>query len=611
MKKLDLRVLFLALALTAFGAAAQTVQPQKETAGLRKTIEYLASDKLEGRRTGSAGANLAAKYVEAQFKAAGLKPGVDGKSYKQEFPYVTHVEIGSKNLFGAAIAAKTSVLLMKGTGLEISPVGFSPNGTVKTAQLVFAGFGITAKDQKYDDYTQNGEPLDVKGKVVIAFDGNQANDDPHSPFRRFDLRTKASIAKENGAVGLIVISREKNFADERLRKLTFDQTLGTAAAPTFIISRASAAKIFGITVPEIDKLEADSVKGTAVNPFPSGKTGSVGFNVDLVQKTVPAYNIIGVLPGNDPKLKDEVIVIGAHYDHLGRGGSGSLAPNSKEIHHGADDNASGTAAIIEAAKNFGRSRKNARTLVFISFSGEEEGLYGSNWYVNHPTFPLGHTVAMINLDMVGRLNEGKLTVGGMGTASEWKALIEKYASDASGKQFFHLQLNDDGFGPSDHSSFYGKKIPVLFFFTGTHADYHKPSDTADKINYNGEYEIVRFVERVTRAIDSMPTRPTYEVAKSAPVARTAFNVSLGTVPNYAESSDGLHLDAVRDNSPAAKAGVKGGDIVIKLAGKEVRNISDYMFALSEMKAGETYEIVVRRGTETLTLKIVPVHAAAR
>jgi len=601
MKKLDLRVLFLALALTATSAVAQTVQPQRETAGIRKTIEYLASDKLEGRRTGSAGANLAAKYVEAQFKSAGLKPGVDGKSYRQEFPYVTHVEIGPVNTFSAIRNSSR----LKMTGFEISPVGFSPNGSITDAPLQFVGFGITAKDQKYDDYTQNGVPLDVKGKVVIAFDGNQANDDPHSPFRRFDLRTKASIAKENGAVGLIVISREKNFADERLRKLTFDQTLGTAAVPTFIISRRGAGAMFGLEAPELDKLGADGIRGG------NNGTTTVRFNVDLVQKTVPAYNIIGVLPGNDPKLKDEVIVIGAHYDHLGRGGSGSLAPNSKEIHHGADDNASGTAAIIEMAKNFGRSRKNARTLVFMSFSGEEEGLYGSNWYINHPTFPIAQTVAMINLDMVGRLNEGKLTIGGMGTASEWKALVEKYASDASGSQFFHLQLNDDGFGPSDHSSFYGKKIPVLFFFTGTHPDYHKPSDTAEKINYDGEFEIVRFVERIVNALDASPTRPTYEVAKSAPAARTAFNVSLGTVPNYAESSDGLHLDAVRDNSPAAKAGIKGGDIVIKLAGKEVRNISDYMFALGEMKAGETYEIVVRRGTETLTLKIVPVHAAAR
>ncbi|HQZ82647.1 MAG TPA: M28 family peptidase [Pyrinomonadaceae bacterium] len=604
MKKLDLRVLFLTIALTAVGIAAQTAQPQKETAGIRKTIEYLASDKLEGRRTGSKGANLAGEYVEAQFKAAGLKPGVGGKSYKQEFPYVTHVEIGPANAFSAARSAAN----IKLASADISPVGFSPNGTITDAQLVFVGFGITAKDQKYDDYARDGAPLDVRGKVVIAFDGNQANDDPHSPFRRFDLRTKASIAKENGAVGLIVISREKNFADERLRKLTFDQTLGTSVVPTFIVSRKGAGDLFGLDASGLDKIEADTIKG---EQWLNDPKDTVHFRVELVQKTVPAYNIIGVLPGIDPKLKDEVIVIGAHYDHLGRGGSGSLAPNSTEIHHGADDNASGTAAIIEIARNFARAKNNARTLLFISFSGEEEGLFGSNWYVNHPTLPIAQTVAMINLDMVGRLNEGKLTIGGMGTASEWKALVEKHSNDTSGKPIFHLQLSDDGFGPSDHSSFYGKKIPVLFFFTGTHADYHKPSDTAEKINYDGEYEIVRFVERIVNALDATATRPTYEVAKSAPAARTAFNVSLGTVPNYAETSDGLHLDAVRDDSPAAKAGVKGGDIVIKLAGKEVRNISDYMFALGEMKAGETYEIVVRRGNETLTLKIVPVHAGAR
>ena len=226
---------------------------------------------------------------------------------------------------------------------------------------------------------------------------------------------------------------------------------------------------------------------------------------------------------------------------------------------------------------------------------------------------------MINLDMVGRLNDNKLTVGGMGTASEWKELVPAKnpsiwnSNTVNGKLphslfgSFSLQLNDDGFGPSDHSSFYGKKIPVLFFFTGTHNDYHKPTDTADKINYQGEAEIMRYVMAIEKAIDQNPIRPTYTVAKVTMAGgRSGFNISLGTIPNYADSNDGLLLDGVRDESPAAKAGVKAGDRVIKLAGHDIRNVMDYTFVLGEMKAGVEYEIVVRRGTETLNLKIVPV-----
>ncbi|MBK8466054.1 MAG: M28 family peptidase [Chloracidobacterium sp.] len=346
-------------------------------------------------------------------------------------------------------------------------------------------------------------------------------------------------------------------------------------------------------------------------------------------------NVIGILPGTDPILKNEAIVIGAHYDHLGYGGSGSLATNLTQIHHGADDNASGTAAIIELARQFaGRNPHdskgaftNKRTLIFIAFSGEEEGLFGSNFYVNNPVFPLDKTVAMINLDMVGRLNDNKLTIGGIGTASEWKDLTnEKNSlggtvssiwtgrngsksenSFALGPWNFALQLNEDGFGPSDHSSFYGKKIPVLFFFTGTHNDYHKPSDTAEKINYDGLLSIVNYVQSIAKAVDQNPQRPTYTVAKSSNTGgRTGFNISLGTIPNYGDSTDGMLIDGVRDGSPAAKAGVKAGDKVVKLANRDIKNVMDYTDTLVDMKAGEEYEIVVLRGGEKLTMKIVPI-----
>jgi Zn-dependent M28 family amino/carboxypeptidase len=354
----------------------------------------------------------------------------------------------------------------------------------------------------------------------------------------------------------------------------------------------------------------------------------VSFSISLVKESVAAYNVIGILDGTDPQLKKEAIVIGAHYDHLGHGGNGSLAANSREIHHGADDNASGTAAIIELARQFAAEKKNKRTIIFIAFSGEEEGLFGSNYYVNNPVFPLDKTVAMINLDMVGRLKDNKLTVGGVGSSSEWKKLVGErndqktvllhqtfnpqtkriYSSDIRWIDFpkFNLQLNEEGFGPSDHSSFYSKKIPVLFFFTGTHNDYHKPTDTADKINYAGENQVISYVYSIAAAIDQNSVRPTYTVAKTTMQGgRSGFNISLGTIPNYADSDNGLLLDGVRDGSPAAKAGIQAGDRVIKLAGHDIRNVMDYTYMLGEMKADVEYEIVVVRGGETLTKKITP------
>jgi hypothetical protein len=279
-----------------------------------------------------------------------------------------------------------------------------------------------------------------------------------------------------------------------------------------------------------------------------------------------------------------------------------------------------------------QNQKPRRTIIFLAFSGEEEGLIGSNFYVNHPIVPLANTVAMINMDMIGRMKEKKLIVGGVGTALEWRKLIDAQnilqsmavtkgdhpefplvvattsqvgiSSDPAKR--FQITLNEDGYGPSDHSSFYAKQIPVLFFWTGNHEDYHKPSDTADKINYEGEKQILHLIAMILHELDVSDKRPTYLLAKSDSQGRsTGFRVYLGTIPNYADSNDGLKLDGVRDDSPASKAGLKAGDRVVKLAGREVKNVYDYTYALGEMKAGQEYVIEVMRGSERLTLKITP------
>lgn len=590
---------------------------------LRKHVEYLASDKLEGRRTGEQGATNAAVYIRNEFRSYKLKPGSKSanrnEGFLQRFPYVSGVTLGSDNLLRILPSDATKENKME-IGINWMPLGYSPNAEIGPTEIVFAGFGVAASEAHYDDYAG----LDVKDKIVLIFDNTPDAGNPHSPFARFNIHTKANIAKDKGARGLILIAADNDFKNDRLSRLAYERTLGETAVPVVGIMRTHGAELLGAKdEKELAAIEEWLAKKTNSPPAQTetrpvaSVLGKAQIKIDLVKKTVDAYNVIGILEGHDPVLKNEAIIIGAHYDHLGRGGQGSLAVNSSDIHHGADDNASGTAAILELARQFAKEKKNKRTIIFMAFGGEEEGLLGSKYYVNNPIWPLDKTVAMINLDMVGRLNEGKLTVGGVGTASEWKLKLTttpavQAALDTSYRPF-DLQQNEDGFGPSDHSSFYGKQIPVLFFFTGTHNDYHKPSDTSEKINYEGLTRITNFVAAITRSIDDSLIRPTYAVAKSSGVmgGRTGFNVSLGTVPNYADSTDGLLLDGVRDGSPAAKAGLKPGDKVIKLAGKDVRNAMDYTYVLGSMKAGEEYEIVIKRGNETLTLKIIPAPAARR
>ena len=468
---------------------------------------------------------------------------------------------------------------------------------------------------------------------------------------------KAIAARNAGAKALLVITQESNLQDDRLSRLRYDNSAGDSGIPVTVISRQLAIRLFRES--EGEKLDAlETAFRLVISQHLAHGTASFGFSalqdanlipvanytltlsIDIVRREAPSFNVVGILPGSDPKLKDEAIVLGAHYDHLGRGDEGSLAPREGEIHHGADDNASGVAGLIELARMLSiQNPKPRRTVVFIAFSGEEEGLIGSSYYVNHPVVPLQNTAAMINMDMIGRLKERKLIVGGIGTAQEWRSMVDadnsvqgmtvslnapRREAVATGKgpivlgangqpvvtmdptkQFF-LTLNEDGYGPSDHSSFYAKQIPVLFLWTGNHDDYHKPSDTADKINYEGEARIVSFVERIVWDIDKSDKRLAYTVAKSDSQGRTmGFRVYLGTIPNYADSNDGLKLDGVRDDSPASKAGLKAGDKIVKMAGRDVKNVYDYTYALGEMKAGQEYEVEIVRGSERLTLKITP------
>jgi aminopeptidase YwaD len=632
-----------ALLLTSLAAIAQQQELDPSPARLQQHVSYLASDAMEGRRTGTAGATDAARYIAGEFGRLGLRPGSQNTKgsrklsdamvrYLQPFPYVGGVEIGKGNALSFRNGSSVSNLQ---AGQDWMPLAFSSNQKIEKAEMVFAGYGITSAELNYNDYTGKY----TKNQVAIVFAGTPDGDNPHGTFTRAgEVRFKVAAARNAGVGALVIIASEKNLKDDRLSQFRYDNA-GEADIPVLVISREAAAQILagpGSTFEDFQSA-ADSRKAAASQIRLPLKGKTLNITTDVVREEVPAYNVIGVLEGSDPVLKNEHIIIGAHYDHLGRGGEGSLAQRSGEIHHGADDNASGTAGLIELARIFSAQQpKLKRTIIFIAFGGEEEGLLGSSYYVDHPVMPLANTVAMINMDMIGRMKDRKLVIGGVGTATEWRQIISNANASqsmkvtansgsspvkgipivvsANGRPImtvdpngtFELTLNEDGYGPSDHSSFYKKQIPVLFFWTGTHNDYHKPSDTFDKINYNDEARILSLVARIVRDADGADKRLTFATPKTNAAPRTGgFRVYLGTIPNYADSTDGVLIDGVRDDSPASKAGLKAGDRIVKIGNRDVKNVYDYTFSLGEMKAGQEYVVEVMRAGEKLSLKIVP------
>src|SRR5215207_2777399 len=672
--RLLLALLLLSPSALAQSAAKPSAAPDVER--LRAHVTYLASEKLEGRRTGTGGAQEAARYVAREFMRLGLRPAgntptddLTETSYFQEFPYVAGVELGKGNALTATRRADAGspMAIDFRAGEDWMPLGFGSNGKVE-APAVFVGYGITAAEQSHDDYKGAG----ASGKVALAFAGTPEGDHPHGRFTRAgEVRFKAAAARAAGARALVVIAAEEDFKGDRLSRLRYDNAGGDAGLPVAVISRQAAAKVLGLAGPPPLAEFERSLRGgggggpaAVVRDAEPGRGVVLSLTTDVVRKNAPAANVVGILEGSDAKLKSEAIVLGAHYDHLGRGGEGSLAGREGEVHHGADDNASGMAGLLELARLFAAEKgRMRRTVVFVAFGGEEEGLIGSSHYVQSPALPLAQTVAMLNMDMIGRLRNGVLNVGGVGTATELRALVEELnrgykvtlyppaggggSTEEQGKDLnlkvrqegkpdrevkvrvpdpdpivvtgangqtavtarpaerFALRLSEDGFGPSDHSSFYARRVPVLFFFTGSHEDYHKPSDTADRVNYEGEAQVLQLVRDIVLRLQQADARPTYAVAKAEANTRTTFRVSLGTVPSYGESTDGLKLDAVREGSPAAAAGLKAGDKIVKLAGRDIRNVYDYTQALSELKAGREYEVELLRDGRRLTVKITP------
>lgn len=560
---------------------------------LRAFVTWLADDARGGRGPASAGLDDAADAIAARFRAAGLAPAGDAETFFQPFEVTTGVRPAGTN----TLRVGSRALRFES---EWMAYGFSDTGTTRAA-LAFAGYGIRAPEYEYDDYAG----LDVRGKVVLVLRYEPGKDDSTSVFEGrlltpyADLRRKAIEAREAGAVGMLVVAGPAGDEPDRLARLRADAGSHSTGIRCGQVTRAALAA----ALPQFDLAARQARIDKSGKPASEALAdANVDWTVGLAQERTQLRNVVAMLPGADPH---RAVVIGAHYDHLGMGGEGSLDPDAHAPHNGADDNASGTAALVALARHFAAGPKPPCTMVFAAFSGEELGLIGSAHYTKQPPFPLDYTAAMLNMDMIGRLRDRKLMVFGADTAREFRAVVDSINS--AGPRF-QLTLKGDGYGPSDHMSFFKKNVPVLHFFTGAHSEYHKPSDDAALLNYDGLAEVTRFIGDIALAVQR---RPLQFVAASTPEPQRGdgsggggFRSYLGTVPDYAqdESIQGVLLSGVRAGSPAEKAGLKSADIIVQIDAMVVRNIYDFVHVLETRKPGDDLAITVQRGDERIPLR---------
>jgi aminopeptidase YwaD len=553
---------------------------------IKATVTYLASDAMKGRFSGSPEERKAGEYIKKEFELYGLKPAFNGKWF-QEFPFIEKVEMTKNNslVINNAVKKKTLEPLV-----EFSTLGFS--GKVKhSSQVVFVGYGISAPKLNYDDYAG----MDVKGKIVMLMKNHPEHDSSKSEFEKFTtLRNKANTAKDKGALGIIVVNGFAPKNDDELVTPRYDGAPGMKDIAIVQMKRDIADELLkstGINFSEIQK-QIDASKKS--NSFVITNV-TVDLSTEVKEIEKKARNVGGILEGNDPVLKTEYIVVGGHYDHLGidqMKDASMYKGKDKQIYNGADDNASGTTGVLEVAEKFASIKNELkRSIIFLTFSGEELGILGSTHYTNNPSVDIKSIVAMLNMDMIGRLNtENSLTIIGSGTSSKWKELL-----NSKNTYGFKLGMSDGGSGGSDHQSFSNKNIPVLFFFTGTHSDYHKPSDDADKINCEGETKVANYVYDLAYEIQKLETRPDYvKVEEKATRPTGKSRVTVGTVPEFGYNGNGYKLSGVTEGSPAAKAGMKAGDIIVKFGPKAVGNIYDFMYAMQDYKAGDKVDVVVQR-----------------
>lgn len=513
---------------------------------LKAHIQYLADDKLEGRRTGTNGEKLAMEYITNQFKAIGLAPK-GTEYYTQKFIVNDGKQIGA-----------TTTFLINGdtleTGKDFFPFPFSPDINLEALPA------IAVQEAEMPWFFDLKETLEE----------NKTN--PHFDLPDY-VRTNAKKAKERGA-SAVILYNTSSIED----KLVFDGKDKSAqqTIPVLYVSKAAAKKYFS----------------------DNAATLNIKLRVSIDEKNRQGFNVLGYI---DNKAATTV-VLGAHYDHLGFGEDGNSrhAAHELAIHNGADDNASGTAALIELGRKLKSSKATNNNYLFIAFSGEELGLYGSKYFVENPTIDLKSVNYMINMDMVGRLNDSSktVTVGGYGTSPSWSEFF--IADGLKGNRIpINVKIDSSGTGPSDHTSFYRKDIPVLFYFTGLHTDYHKPSDDAEKVNYEGEQQIINHINRLIESVNDKGKLAFLKTREAQTTTSARFSVSMGIMPDYTYSGEGVRADGVSEGKPAQKAGLKAGDIILQLGEYNISSMETYMQTLGKFKKGEKAKVKFKRGNETL------------
>lgn len=530
----------IALFFSSFIVQAQNKKENNATviASLKKNINYLADDKLEGRRTGTAGEKLAYEFIQNEFRKADLQTFTANKNYVQEFEVNEGREIGQNISF------------------IIGDIAYSAN----EHYFPFAFSGNLAETK-----------LEKIKKDVAFFDlADLLKENQNNPH--FDLKEKIlSVCNDQISKNkkLVIFSNSGTIKDD----LKFDEKDK--------IPQLSISVIY----------VKDFLRKTLTQDFQA-----VTLAISISAKTKFGHNVIGYINNK----ATNTIILGAHYDHLGYGEDhNSLYTGSiLMIHNGADDNASGTAALIELAKKIKKSSYKKYNYLFIAFSGEELGLFGSKYFTDHAGLDLKTVNYMINMDMVGRLKDSThgLTIGGYGTSPTWGKIIN------SKDVYFKINADSSGSGPSDHTSFYKKDIPVLFFFTGGHKDYHKPTDGADKINYEGEYKIIQYIENIIAQTNKME-KLTFTKTREVSMGKSSFKVSLGIMPDYTFTGNGVMVDGVSENRPAIKAGIQTGDVLMQLGDNKFSDVQTYMDALNKFNKGESTKVKLMRGKELMEFMV--------
>ncbi len=606
---------FVGALLLAFAAAtpasyAQTAAQTSTASRTRPHVEMLASDRLDGREAGTQGERLAGDYIAAQLARVGARPLPGRRDMFVPFEFTAGSRDG-----GSRIAVATSDPLRNGGFRSITTSGptriqalsFSDDAEV-TGPLVFAGYGIVVPDTQnfgYDSYAG----IDVKDKiaVVLRYFPEDADANTKAILARYsDLRYKAMAARQRGAKAMIVVTGPRSPNAGTVVPMTFDTALAGSGIPAASVNGALADALFTGQKPLRDLQQAlDSGDPHVAGIDLPGVT--VTLKTAIVREKQTGRNIVAYLPATvaGPAADKPYIAIGAHYDHLGHGGKGtSLATRDEQgqIHHGADDNASGTAAVLAIAEKLS-TQPRRRNILIALWSAEEIGLVGSAAYAANPPLPLSQLDAYINFDMVGRMQNNKLVAQATGTSSVWPGLLER-ANVLAG---FDLTVQADPYQPTDVATFNTAEVPCLTFTTGAHPDYHKPSDTADKINYEDLDRIVDFAAAIVTSLGQMDAAPQFTKVDQ-PVSRGSIagvRVTTGTIPDYATEVKGLLLGGVTGGGPAEKAGLMKGDIIIEIAGRTIANIYDYTYALEVLKVNEPVKVVYMRGTMKRETMLTP------